>query len=663
MPMRSLTLQRPLQQIAVFGAICVALVLLPAQPPAAYSTAPAADTPVYADTLASGWEDWSWDTTVNLANAAPVHSGGASVAATYVAADGGLYLHKASALAGSSYSAVRFWIHGGGAGGPQVQFKVITADDQNWDNFAALTPQANTWTQVTVSLSSVGSPPTIAGLVWQDASGGVQPAFFVDDVTLVGTQQSGAYAPLAVNENASVDGFASNQFTWYDSSGKARTAALVKNDRQDPAGRFGGYLRQYTYSLGATTRVVNGTGVNGHPGFGFTTNHFGANGSSATLSDYYQGTYRAVLRGRHHAIHEFKWRLNMGAPVDATVRWFFATGRDHPLWIVTFDSSPAGPNTITADTRAPYGDMHWDGGANSEVAGVGWGDRYKFRSLNSPVTMASGWDYSQPNTIPYVIEWANNPDAEMGLVQTQTYLQHDAGGYWFYDRWGTSDANGPMPEDFNWTYQLNQYELPSTTRSKRMAWGSNFGAVGQTSYLAYGDDRNLVGYPYQSYSVFVVLDKHSLNPVADQVSEIETAQKTTLSATVGTVVTSGPAGIGRSDSVTYAPAGYNQIYSTWNVRANNSNQATFNINVAQGALVNPVLVIHNYTAATAPLSILVNGVSKSADVGYFASVDPANQQLWLTLKGSFSGTSTIRITNNAPALNHHDYLPLVCSTC
>ena len=94
-----------------------------------------------------------------------------------------------------------------------------------------------------------------------------------------------------------------------------------------------------------------------------------------------------MLRGRHHAIHEFKWRLNIGGPVDATVRWFFATGRDHPLWSVTFDSSPAGPNVINADTRAPYGDMHWDGGANSEVAGVGWGDHYKFRSLNSPVTM------------------------------------------------------------------------------------------------------------------------------------------------------------------------------------------------------------------------------------------------------------------------------------
>jgi hypothetical protein len=51
-------------------------------------------------------------------------------------------------------------------------------------------------------------------------------------------------------------------------------------------------------------------------------------------------------------------------------------------------------------------------------------------------------------------------------------LQHDAGGYQFYPNWGTTDAEGPMPVDYNWTYQLNQYELPFTTvRDKRQETG------------------------------------------------------------------------------------------------------------------------------------------------------------------------------------------------
>jgi hypothetical protein len=313
---------------------------------------------------------------------------------------------------------------------------------------------------------------------------------------------------------------------------------------------------------------------------------------------------------------------------------------------------------INADTRAPYGDLQWDGGLNSPVAGVGWGDRYKFRSLASPVTMASGWDYSQPNTVPYVVEYTVSPDAEMGLVQTQTYLQHDAGGYWFYPKWGTSDADGPMPEDYNWTYQLNQYELPFTTTSKRMAWGSNFGAVGRTAYPAYGDDKTLSGYPYQSYSVFVVLDKHSRGPVAGQVGQVEAVQGTALSATAGSVVTSGPAGIGRPDTAAYAPAGYNQIYSTWNVRADAAGAAAFTLNAAQGALANPIVVIHNYQAALAPATISVNGISRAADVGYFASLDAASNQLWLTLRGQFSGPTQISLTaSGEPPIS--TYLPQI----
>jgi len=620
----------------------------------------AADSTVYADGLASGWEDWSWDATVNLASTAPVHGGNRAIATTITKAWGALRLHSNTVLSGSSYSAISFWIHGGASGGQALQFIVLKPDDTNWDKPFTVTPQANTWTQVTVPLSSVGSPAQIADLVWQDASGAAKPTFSVDDVVLIGATSGGGstFAPMQFNENANVGGFQSNLFSWYDRGGKLRTAALVKNDRQDPKGMWGGYMRQFTYSLGNTTRTVVGS-EGYHPGFGYTTNHYGQDGLQDQQSHTVKGTYTAILRGRHHAIHLFKWRLNLGGPVDATVQWFFATGRDYPLWTITYDSSPAGPNVVKADTRSPYGDMQWDGGGNTPVSGVGWGDRYKFRSLGSPISMNSGWDYTQPNLVPYVFEYTNNPDAEMGLVQTQTYLQRDAGGYWFYSQWGKSDPDGPMPPDYNWTYQLNQYELPFTNTSKRMAWGSNFGAVGQTSYPAYGDDKTLSGYPYLSYSVFIVLDKHSLDPVNSQVVQIERVQKTILTASTGTVVTSGPAGIGRSDTVTYAPAGYDHVYSTWNIRANNNNQATFTLNPTQGALINPIVVIHNYRAVNAPERITINGATKIADVDYFASVDPSTQRLWITLNGSFSGSNVIAIDGAAAAPTASTYAPYV----
>jgi len=96
--------------------------------------------------------------------------------------------------------------------------------------------------------------------------------------------------------------------------------------------------------------------------------------------------------------------------------------------------------------------------------------------------MASPWTYTAANTVPYVVMWAAAADAEMGLVQTQTFDQHVAGGDYgggmIADCQGhTSATKGAqcssgqtMPTDWLWPYQLNQYELPYVSTSKRLAW-------------------------------------------------------------------------------------------------------------------------------------------------------------------------------------------------
>jgi hypothetical protein len=472
-----------------------------------------------------------------------------------------------------------------------------------------------------------------------------------------------ACAKLKITPNTSIDGFMSDYFRWFDSTCQPRTAAMVRNDIQDPAGKWGGYMRQYTYRVDGATRTVNGSSTR-HPGFGYTTNHFGANGGSAFQSHNRKGTsYSTPLKGTYHAIHQYKMRLPLEGPVDATIQWFFATGRDHPIWSITYDSRPAGRDVVRADTRSPYGDIQWDGGAGAPVAGVGWGDRYKFKTTSTPLNFGSEWDYSRPNTVPYAMEWATAVDAEMGLVQTQTYQQHDAGGYWAYPLWG-KNSNSPnlpadtlhpdgMPKDYNWTYQLNQYEIPfqNPVTSKRMAWGSNFGAVGQTSYPRYGDDGTRSGYPFQSYSLAMVLGKHSRGTVDAQVKEIETVQRTRLTARTGTVATSGPAGIARTDLVNFRPAGYNHVYSTWELRADDRNSVDFDMSIASGSLRDPVFVIRNYTAGAAPASMLVNGVAKQAGTGFFPTLDATNKRLWVTLKGTYQGVTRIQIQGTQSVTN------------
>ena len=75
----------------------------------------------------------------------------------------------------------------------------------------------------------------------------------------------------------------------------------------------------------------------GHPGFGEVVNHF-ADGVS--VSTNFAGTHRTLLAGPYHALHEYRWRyLIDGHDVTVIVQWFFATGRDHPIFAITFDLS------------------------------------------------------------------------------------------------------------------------------------------------------------------------------------------------------------------------------------------------------------------------------------------------------------------------------------
>ncbi len=140
------------------------------------------DFTFYDDELASGWQDNSWNTTRDFNNSEPVHSGLASIAITYTAGWGGLLLHNDSALPVVDYTAIRFWVHGGSTGGQSVNFHVKDGGESY-----LFIVQANTWVQVTVPLAALGNPTTLSDLFWQDNSGGSQPTFYLDDISLIET--------------------------------------------------------------------------------------------------------------------------------------------------------------------------------------------------------------------------------------------------------------------------------------------------------------------------------------------------------------------------------------------------------------------------------------------------------------------------------------------
>ncbi len=175
--------------MAVLSFICFSLV--------AGRPACAGDIPVYADALVADWQNWSWSATLNFSNSAPVHSGSRSLSVQYTSAWAGLYLHPNAAYDTKTYDRVSFWVNGGSAGGQRI---VVVANGDTTHSYP-LTLQANAWTQVTIGFNQLGSPATLTDLYWQEATGGAQPVYYLDDITLLGGTVQPVSLSIDVNTN------------------------------------------------------------------------------------------------------------------------------------------------------------------------------------------------------------------------------------------------------------------------------------------------------------------------------------------------------------------------------------------------------------------------------------------------------------------------------
>ncbi len=196
---------KTLKLISPAGLLSLVAVALLCLPYTIQNTQAAEGLVVYEDALAPGWQDWgSWNGNYDYSNTSPTYDGsGASIAVTYTGAWGGLYLH-ANSVDLSGYDTLRFWLHGGSAGGQQI-YVVIDFNDEGHQ----VTATAGTWQLVEISLSDLGSPTTVTDLVWQDNSGGAQPTFYLDEVSFVNsglpTATPPPTTPPGVGPDLSVD--------------------------------------------------------------------------------------------------------------------------------------------------------------------------------------------------------------------------------------------------------------------------------------------------------------------------------------------------------------------------------------------------------------------------------------------------------------------------
>ncbi len=669
---------------------------------------------VYTDSLQNGFQNFSFGAPATVFNNAnPVFAGNASIAFT-----GNNFNAIGLANITTDYSTlthprIRFYVHGGASGGQQLRIYLQTTDaggnstlvaNAELDSYiAGGAIAANTWREVLVDM---GSPPlSYTGpydrIDLQSDVAGAQSVLYVDEMTLQPPAQTngvfsngfegGVIPPaptsaLLIERDQTITGMLSDRFTWRDRNNQPRVAAFAHNTGQvGPNGQRGGELWEFRYEVPGGTRIVRPT-QQFAGGFGYVVSHrnegtAGIGADDSPLGHGFSGQMTRVFEGRHHAILRFtqnypRYSRTGAAPpntlyqVPITLEWVIANGRDNPLWSMTWDLAGAAPNAVPVDalnddSRAPYGEMLFDGsatmGAHSVIAGVGWGDRFKFSSTTNPVTFDSQWTWNVANTIPYVKLWTTNVDATMGTVQTQTIVQQDAGGYFGTNRWNTTGAtlactvggnNYRMPCDYNWPYQSINYSLfgANATNNTRLAWGTNFGWLGQQSYATHGSafwggplaNTFANGHPRKSYSTFIVLGRHSLDPVGDQVAQIEAVQTSSVNAIIGSVLASGPAGVNRVDTVAYAPAGWNHVRGAWAFTAS-GNALDANFVVGATALQQPMVIVSNWTSGAFPSVVRLDGVVLPLDEGYLPSLRPGSNELWMTINRSLSAGAAHRL--------------------
>jgi hypothetical protein len=158
---------------------------------------------IYSDSLAAGWQNWSYTSTENFTNPSPVHSGSNSISVTITGAYGGLQLGH-SDMTNTNYSSLTFWLNGGTNGGQQLQMYgdldmggTVTSQGAR---YSLNTPVANTWQQYTVPLAALGvaNATNFAGFAIQDDVGSPEATFYVDDIQLVSSVPP-AVVHLSVN--------------------------------------------------------------------------------------------------------------------------------------------------------------------------------------------------------------------------------------------------------------------------------------------------------------------------------------------------------------------------------------------------------------------------------------------------------------------------------
>ena len=193
---------------------------------------------IYSNSLINGWQNASYNATLDYANPSPVHSSNASVSVAVTSAYGGIQLYH-NDMTNTAYASISFWLNGGAAGGQHLQMygtlDVNGSSTAQNARYYLNTPAANTWLQYIVPLSAlgVGNATNFTGFAIQDSNGSAEPVFYLDDIQLINAAGP-ALTHLTVNagqpiRTADARWFGMNVAVWDNAFDTPQTLSVLTN--------------------------------------------------------------------------------------------------------------------------------------------------------------------------------------------------------------------------------------------------------------------------------------------------------------------------------------------------------------------------------------------------------------------------------------------------
>lgn len=462
--------------------------------------------------------------------------------------------------------------------------------------------------------------------------------------------------PLMADINASqtvLDGVDCHVVSWKDSRGGPRSLYLMKKNP--------GAMR-LTYMVDRA--LVTNSAFRENHFIGELINH-GSRGASASRKNSKNISTQIVLAGKHHYIFRYTFEYEMNSEPGKFWKisedWEFIDGRDSFLQSVAYDSSEIpSEQVMKEDMRGPYNETDWTGGG--KVSRVAWGNNFKFQTTGNfapnPVTCTyscngnAPWTWNEPNTIPYVWEWCDPKlgaavDREWGVVQNLPDSVMDFGGGYY----GTGNMPATLPavsgkknlmfECWAAPTQMNCWD--SAWDSGRVTWGTPYSVFNN----GHSNDRGTqvmgnIFRPVAAWSWLHQVGKYSEQGLPRLVKDTENIFKSSLEATLGSVVTEGPLGpgdhvgpgVGKQlkkgvmPAAPYHLAGFDPVYRTWNVKAKSGN-ASFSLNVS-GSLEKPTFVLMG-AKKRGTYTVTLNGALQKEGTDVYFDFDAAGGKLWLTL--------------------------------